>query len=202
MPNYCYNYAKITGKTEDVEKLRKAFLAQRGDGFTEGIRLPFNEFCRSLLPPEADVPYSSEVSERYMFGTKWWHYDVIDAFGEPEDGVLEIVGDSAWSPPSELLRLLSLHHDVEIHLQYEEPGEDFAGWTTFVNGVENDECYTYAEFKWIDDRDSFLEYVEHYAENGYPFDEFQQIVLDEFVNALNDVDLEMIRKWYEECLEK
>ena len=68
--------------------------------------------------------------------------------------------------------------------------------------MENDECYTYAEFKWIDDRDSFLEYVEHYAENGYPFDEFQQIVLDEFVNALNDVDLEMIRKWYEECLEK
>jgi hypothetical protein len=202
MPNYCYNYAKITGKTEDVEKLRKAFLAQRGDGFTEGIRLPFNEFCRSLLPPDTDVPYSHEVSDSYIFGTKWWDYDVIDAFGEPEEGVLEIVGDSAWSPPSELLRLLSLHHDVEIRLQYEEPGEDFAGWTTFVNGIENDECYTYAEFKWIDDRDSFLEYVEHYAENGYPFDEFQQIVLDEFVNALNDVDLEMIRKWYEECLEK
>lgn len=200
MPNYCYNYAKITGKTEDVEKLRKAFLAQRGDGFTEGIRLPFNEFCRSLLPSGADVPYSSEVSDSYIFGTKWWDYDVIDAFGEPEEGVLEIVGDSAWSPPSELMRLISLHYDVEIRLQYEEPGEDFAGWTTFVNGIENDECYTYAEFKWINDPASFREYVEHYAENEYPFEEFQQIVLDEFENELNNGELEMIRKWYEESL--
>ena len=200
MPNYCYNYAKITGKTEDVEKLRKAFLAQRGDGFTEGIRLPFNEFCRSLLPTGADVPYSSEVSDRYMFGTKWWDYDVMDAFGEPEEGVLEIVGDSAWSPPSELMRLLSLHHDVEIRLQYEEPGEDFAGWTTFVNGVANDECYTYAEFKWINDKDSFREYVEDYAEMQDPFEEFKEYVLDDFENELNSGELEMIRKWYEESL--
>jgi hypothetical protein len=66
--------------------------------------------------------------------------------------------------------------------------------------VANDECYTYAEFKWINDKDSFREYVEDYAEMQDPFDEFKEYVLDGFENELTGEELEIIRKWYEESI--
>jgi hypothetical protein len=80
------------------------------------------------------------------YGTKWWDFEAeID-----EDCTeLTICGDSAWAPPSHLLQKISEHYPVEISLEYEEGGCDFAGTATFKGGVAEDNCMRFWEYQLV-----------------------------------------------------
>jgi hypothetical protein len=99
----------------------------------------------------------------------------------------------------ELISSISTRNEIEITLEYNVEDEQTAGMVTFANGEIEDERFPLIEFRWLNEREAFIECVEHYASNGYTFDEFKQIELDKFENELNNGELEEIRKYYEEA---
>jgi hypothetical protein len=69
------------------------------------------------------------------WGTKW----PMSVHGYTYDsGAIHISGETAWAPPSELLRTISERWPVTIRLSYAEPGMDFIGASVFEKGLEHD----------------------------------------------------------------
>jgi hypothetical protein len=148
MANHCSTTVVITGDKEVLEKLETLFsgyknftnMSEFGDSFFGGVTTE-------------RTPEGTSFTD---YGTRWWDFDV-----SLSDGELVIFGDSAWSPPSHLLRKISEHYPVEVYLEYEESGSDFAGTTTFMGGVAEDNCMRFMEYKYLNDRESFAYEFEY-----------------------------------------
>ena len=69
------------------------------------------------------------------WGCKWNSSNTI-LFMFEDQCKAEIMFDTPWSPPINLIKALSLlYPNLEFELAYEEMGMDFGGVTTYVNGV-------------------------------------------------------------------
>ena len=68
------------------------------------------------------------------WGTKWdrSEYEVVS--DEWKDGSIEVLFSTAWSPPAEILKLISTKYGVKIIDHYEEEGYNSAGHIEFKNG--------------------------------------------------------------------
>jgi hypothetical protein len=109
-----------------------------------------------------------------------------------------VQGDSAWSPPSEFLRRLSEHYAVEISNEYEEPGMDFGGFTNYKYGEEDDNCYSYNEWRYMNNPDGFSSDIEWATELYETFEEYKESVLDSFVNRLSEKEINEIKEEFNE----
>jgi hypothetical protein len=69
---------------------------------------------------------TEEERDPYDYGTSYWELDV-----EREYGVINVSGDSAWSPPIELIKQICTEYKVHATIEYEEAGSDFGGMTEF-----------------------------------------------------------------------
>lgn len=172
MANNCFNQTLISGSEEVIDRLQELFKSKAQDE-------SFATFADRFFP---------EPCEDY--GSKWWDFWVER--NEPD--YLIVLGDSAWCPPDEFLRLLSLHYPVRVVNEYEEQGFDFGGTTTYEAGKVDDSCYTYLEWLWVSDSDQFWHEVESYAENCEDFAEFKKVYLDKFYTPLSEKDLQEIEK--------
>ena len=189
MANYCNNHIEFTGTSDRVNALREGFVKLSKDSESK----TFTEACDKLfgLQPSPTAQYDH-------YGTKWFDFTielVSDCWDESVEGFedtpitycsIVISGDSAWNPPEKLTQELCRAYRVRARHEYEEPGCDFAGITTFdEEGDYDQELYTYNEFKykynqdfWWDDMvylieaqsyDTFEEFAENngYAELGH-----------------------------------
>lgn len=69
------------------------------------------------------------------WGCKWNSSNTM-VFISKDWSKAEIVFDTPWSPPTTLIRSLSLlYPNLEFELSYEETGMDFGGVITYVNGA-------------------------------------------------------------------
>lgn len=110
------------------------------------------------------------------WGTKW----VMDVTGydyHPEQGVIYISGNTAWSPPIGLLEKISQKFGVKVSLTYTEEGMDFIGASVIIDGVTYDSCGSISDhlpenFDWDNDdaweiqddvRDRLIDYHERNA---------------------------------------
>ena len=151
MPNWCSNHIVIEGPTDKVEAVWSIANDPSNDGLLEA------------MVPLGKWNYDKATSE---WGTKW-DINMTDANLELEqinDTTSSIVGyfESAWGPPSEAcFTYMQNNPDVDIHLSFYEPGNDFCGtldtgemsindqprsyWETDPEGVNLDETFYITE---------------------------------------------------------
>lgn len=176
MANNCYNQVIISGDKLILDELQKKFNSPLN-------KKSFQQFAASFFS-------EGYITDSVDLGSKWW-----DLWTERnEDRHLIVLGDSAWCPPDEFLRLISLHYPVKIVNEYEEPGEGFGGTTTYQYGDIDDTCYTYLEWLWVSGSEQFWEEVRCHAENCEDFAEFKETYLDEFTTPISEKDLQDIEK--------
>lgn len=161
MANNCWNYAVLSGDKAALDEIQERFSKYNDFNY-------FIHFGDYVLKKE--TPTNTE--EYYLYGTKWWDFNI----DERTDNTMTISGDSAWSPPLELLRQISEVYDVEIEGEYSESGCDFGGFFYCEDGCLDDNQMTYFEYQLESDRewaitdliDNQLDWDEEFDEDAYP----------------------------------
>lgn len=180
MANYCDNYVTFYGDQKDLETINERFKRYREhDYFTN-----FAEFV--LGEPLSD---HSTFEWGYSYGTKWWEFEIADL----GDGYLNIQGPSAWSPPLQLIAEITKVFKVRAEGDYYEPGCDFAGKYTAVQGNIHDTEMTCFEYDLLQDREYAIdrliddlnediyydfEYVENNFKQHLTDDEWNQVLTE------------------------
>jgi hypothetical protein len=185
MANNCYNHVTFSGEKDVLDSIASHF-----DNYKNFES--FVEFGDSFFGVNDNKEQNSEKSSDDVnkYSTTYWNF-VMERLN---DQLLQVDGESAWVPPTELLRLLSKEYPVEIVGEYEEEGEDFAGRTIYKNGVAEDHQLSYHEWLWIEDRERFMESLDEYSQSYENFDEFKMNSLDGFVTPLTEGELSAIRE--------
>ena len=183
MANLCYNSVFISGDKETLDALQSKFEAyERFD--------TFNAFGDSFF--EGRV---SDATDWYVYGTRYW----IFSMERTDDTILSIYGDSAWSPPTELLCSLSTYYSVSINSTFQECGCDFGGYANFNKGEESSETFSYYEWLFISDKDGFYNdyFNGDYFRDDNSFEFFKEHVLDLFYLPISDIDMEDAKALFE-----
>lgn len=184
MANYCWNWAEITGSKETLDIIEERFKKYNDWQGT------FTEFSRMVLGLDPNVvPEHETIDEMfnriYTYGTKWW--DLTLDRQSPD--TLCISGDSAWSPPLQLLTMMTKVFDVKIEGEYSEPGCDFGGFYTIDEGVCDDNEMTYFEYELASDRENALNRLiedmnEDFIDLEYAEKKYKQYLTDEEWNEV------------------
>lgn len=149
MPNWCSNTITIKGEKETLQLLKDndfsfAFIRPEPDWTNtpnEDGELPIEKKHPDWT--ELVFPKSQKTDDRWydwrvenwgtIVRTKW---DIHSPDIKLEDNhTLVVTGDTAWSPPEEILRYATERFpDLEINITYEEEGWDFYGEADFAKG--------------------------------------------------------------------
>lgn len=188
MPNYCWNTVTITGDKKTIKSLVKIFDSYENYEY-------FNDFCNAFLKKSKEV---TDKLEYYHYGTKWWDFHVSH---EENGTVIDITGDSAWSPPLRLLEELSLKYNLEISGEYNEPGMNFAGKYVINNGhYETHDEYSSMEYDYLSDFDCFFENYVYSLLESDTLDDYQNFddFLESFDINFKENEIEELRTFYYE----
>lgn len=126
MPNYCQNRLLVEGPAESLDKFSKDIKGEKSDLSIERI-IP--------EPPEGDprrIPSSTHEGgwDWYSWrvenwGTKW---DIHEAVMTKTDQGLVYAFDSAWAPPLEAIKRISIAYpELKFSFNYLEAGMAFYG---------------------------------------------------------------------------
>ena len=183
MPNWCNNSLSLVGPTEELKKLRQAYI----DGALFEAILPVP---KKLAEQQADGSDRPELIKQYGYsdwysfattewGTKW------DVGSEDGDMCEEIVPngnddeigetarwsiffDTAWSPAIGIYEKL-MEQGFEVYATYYEPGCDFAGiwddgddYCITLSEVTDNEFETDSRLIELDNHYAILESREEY----------------------------------------
>jgi len=157
MANYCSNHVTFTGKKEDIETLYQRFKKYDECDY-------FTHFAEMVLgKPLSPV---DDQFNGYAYGTKWWDFDVT-----LQDDELVVSGDSAWSPPLQLIGEITKVFNVSAEGNYYECGMDFAGYYSAEDGVLIDNEMTCFEYDLLSDKDYAIgRLIEDINDEMYDFD--------------------------------
>jgi hypothetical protein len=182
MANNCYNIITFEGDIETLNKLRDILtpLVKTGLNYENYKEIFAGE--QTFIDDYEDYDFRDEHP-------KWFYLEkpYID------DNQLTINGDSAWTPVSELVGIISHVFKVSARIIYEERGANFAGEQEYneegICTVDNECTYWEWQFKVGNFYDEF-DFIASHIEDIETF-------LEE--NNLKDkVDLEIIKKIYNE----
>lgn len=152
MPNWCSNWIVITGEEKPIKKIT-TLLENIKDKSESNVFKTLIGFDKSLTPEQYDNGgwYDSNVRR---FGTKW-DVSYEDCCFDFSNDRITISIDTAWSPPTEFCKQLSMTYKVNVHITYEEGGCDFAGFAEYTPKGETEETYGYKEGLYKTNTDSF-----------------------------------------------
>jgi hypothetical protein len=127
MPNWCNNYATLTGPKEKIDAL--IVELRKSDERDESYQI-----LNTLRPnPSGEWEYDWSVNN---WGTKW---DVsIAAYEIVDENTVSLSFDSAWSPPTTLYEFLQ-EEGWNVDAYYYEPGMGYCGH--YLDG--EDDYYEY-----------------------------------------------------------
>lgn len=183
MANNCYNWVHFTGSEESIKKLHKKFLDYEKFEY-------FTDWGNHVL----DI--TNDTSEKtfdwcYKYGTKWWDF-YVDDFDIHE---LSISGDTAWSPPEELIEKICKKYSLNARIEFEECGNDFGGYAEFNSrGRTEDFNVSYRHWRYLQDSDSAIDnIIDDIKYSDFTLEDFE----DDF-EYMNKEDVEYIKKFVEE----
>lgn len=131
MPNWCNNYATLTGPKEKIDQL--IIEVEKSDN-----RDTSYEILNVLRARPADQEENWYAWNCDNWGTKWdislASYEIVD------ENTVTLSFDSAWSPPTALYEYLS-EEGWTVDAYYYEPGMAYCG--RFVDG--QDDYYDYTD---------------------------------------------------------
>jgi hypothetical protein len=141
MPNWCSNSLTISGEKDSVQRiLIKLEMLEDNKGVFEEL-VGLGDIDQTQYNEGGWYHWNID-----RFGTKWdvIKNDFMCAFSlldEEDDETAFIVHfDTAWSPPSGFVLLLSEIYGVNVEIQSEEGGNDF-----FYRGRASEGCWDYEE---------------------------------------------------------
>lgn len=199
MPNYCYNFITFQGDNKVLKSLEeKLGTYDQSTYFTEwsdyilgigeldgGARIRESFESKNDRTKESVMLMISDVY--YKYGTKWFDFEI-----ESEDGELTVSGDSAWSPPLELVKQICIKYKLTACAEYEEPGNDFGGRTIFnEEGVVSEEDYSYREW-------CYRENYDNWWNNVYDDIVHSELTLEEAIIENGFAPKEVIEDIYKE----
>ena len=186
MANHCYNYISFSGDKEMIEALREGI--SDAEDFDADDKY-FYQFCDRVVKADPSVK-----KDYLYYGTKWFEYQLDNNNDE-----LIMQGDSAWGPPEEFVEAVCKQYGLCGILEYEEPGNDFAGIAKYdsTGEIEHDK-FTFHELQYNNDVNYWQEEIlnmyydceddsdikEHLKSDcPYASDEHKKEVLDAFNNS-------------------
>lgn len=161
MPNWCSNIIEIKGPKDKVKAIWDKI--ETHEDYELGLLnalVPMPDEIRATMVGEGDDWYDWSLTN---WGTKWEiSNEGLEYAEEGDSGIISGWFESAWSPPYEAL--LAFHNDnpdIEVKLDYHEPGMAFVGRLHLEDGVELvDEHVNYAEFTSSTVRDAIGEEMD------------------------------------------
>lgn len=150
MPNWCHNRIHFTGMKKDMDDLMDKIVVPPAE------REPVDpltriggssHFADNAIDLTRARPRPDDIGDNWYqwsvehWGTKWAPDMTLVSAGVHE---VEMVGDSAWGPPSELVRFITGHFMLGAVITFDEPGMEFAGAEAYVWGkLVYDGCFRY-----------------------------------------------------------
>lgn len=185
MANDCWNKVIIKGDETTLKNIEERFNSSENGVFS------MNNY-QSLF--DTDV---SDMDEE-DFGSKRFIPNV-----SLEDGQLHISGDSAWSPMVGLFERICVDYGVEVELDYDEMGCDFAGrivWDSKGVEIENEE-WTYWEKMCLKDQENFWEEMQYRFEI---YEDFDELLEDFHIKDWKDqsiLDIDRLKTEFEDYID-
>jgi len=171
MANDCDCKVRITGDPEDLQRL-----------FNK-LQIDEVKNTGSLNSTNYELLFES-IDDVEDWGSKWQVFSNIDY--TDGDTMMFIDGYSAWGPADGLWKKISADFNVQIVLDYSEPGMDFAGVTEFNDGSETmREEMSYWEYLYTRDYEYFWEELSYRCE-CFTLEEIKESLGDVFTNLSND----------------
>ena len=150
MANYCWNCVSFYGKTKQIKELVKRLKSYEDFNYLNA----WGDYVCKIKNKNSPYNYEEDQRPYYFYGTKWWDFEIIN---EEKNEIL-IQGDSAWSPPIELVEKICKVYDLTAEIEYDEPGMDFAGISKFnKNGVIYEEQMISNQFRYKNNKDYWFE---------------------------------------------
>lgn len=156
MPNWCSNSGYIKGEKSVLDEIWNIIHSgsMEADGHDPRPAITALRPCpdeltqtvagfRSEGSPEYDDWKAQQEANKEKYGYTDWYGWCIDNWGtkwtpefdmERHEGSIWFSGDSAWSPPEELMRYISEKYPVVIEMSYIEEGMGYMGYSIFDNG--------------------------------------------------------------------
>jgi hypothetical protein len=190
MPNWCSNFLVVSGGTP--EKL--SLIAQK---FSDPSN---NRVFESLIGRNPKYGLDFDGKDWYnhncaTYGTKW-DINGDERILNPTDdlGGFSVSFDTAWSPATPFALALSAIYAVDVRLEYEECGNDFAGWMTASKGeLGEDVQMDYHEGKYAMDSDAYMECeAEHLIEWAINDELTEAEFVDKHLHFMGERDRESI----------
>ena len=116
-----------------------------------------------------------------------------------DDDSFTITGDSAWSPPEKLCEEICKYYSVECRMEFEEPGNDFGGYTTFdKDGKQDDHTVSYRQWRYewdpISAIDDIMDDIEHCDYTIEDFEDDFEYMRIKHVNYIKDFVKDLNKK--------
>ena len=199
MPNYCTNTLSVDNITDEQTK---RILAAVENNTLLAEYLPEPDYTTTPVAktfPSIGVQFAKTEEERSVallnaptisdsnwwdwrvqhWGTKW---DVCEVTADTTDTGLCIFFNSAWSPPGTewITAFGTANPDATISLTYSEPGCDFCGVTTYINGVVTDKTLSISTVKdaWVKRTQSAATQAILNNEDHDQYDDVNELVLE------------------------
>lgn len=203
MPNWCNNIIRISGEESNMKPIhdffQKASTANSDEEF----------WVMSTLVPENEEFEEIKASGQYLlspyveyYGTKW-DFQANECSGESiEPTAISFSVATAWSPPEAFCQRLSELYKVNVSVEFEESGNDFAGRSSYGDGEEIESVtYPYREGMYYLDNETFWYDVESDLE--WMFCENPNITIDEVLGQMypfitDEEDIKTITEIYNE----
>ena len=193
MANNCWNHVTLTGDEKKLNLLIGKLNAYKDTTY-------FTEWGDYILGV-GEIGDTPEVFEKrhvdtyYNYGTKWWDFEVDDLYLDNKTGQcdLTITGDSAWSPPIELIEQICKKYKLTAEMEYEEGGMDFAGKLKIdKNGIQFHEEMSSHEYRYKDDIISWIENLAYNYEGEEDYDEIFLELKEQHEYASDDDLLDLL----------
>ena len=142
MPNWCMNNVSITGDADTIAEIVTAAEENR---------------LLEYLNPIGEWDYGKAVD---AWGTKWdvqgSDADVCIMDEEFHQHQVNLNFDTAWSPPTEALRVAADRLSIQVESYFFEPGLTFVGYFNSEEDEEESYQYDFEDENWRDEIPEFL----------------------------------------------
>ena len=128
MPNWCMNKLSVKGKKKQISEFKKKAKGESSDlSMDNFFPTPRELLEKDRQETENNKPQSLDWYKwrLHHWGCKW---DIRAELVDQKEDELDYSFDSPWSPPVEfILNVSTLYKRLNFNLEYDEPGNDFAG---------------------------------------------------------------------------
>lgn len=147
MPNWCNNDLTISGSYKDITDFYENNFVDNNNEYRETSKSLIFDYV-------APKPKFDDPKEQELFDGGGWYNWCIDNWGtkwnadtdyfkyDPDNGLIEVYFETAWSPPIEwLIKAQNKYPHLTFNMSYYEDGMSFRGKAQTIDGVIDNQVW-------------------------------------------------------------